>query len=67
VRKEIEWALDAGARTIPIWHNGFRYDETIDYGPGLAEFLSQCDYKYEDGSPESAITELLNYFGVTPS
>ncbi len=70
VRKEIEWALDAGVRTIPIWHNGFRYDESINPDPELQNFLKRhaIVVEKEDAKAyQSAIDELLNYFGVTPT
>ncbi len=70
VRKEIEWALDAGVRTIPIWHNGFRYDESINPDPELENFLKRhaIVVEKEDAKAyQSAIDELLNYFGVTPT
>ncbi len=72
VREEIRWALDAQARLIPIWHNGFderHLADMQDRYPELGAFFDKQAIKVEQENPaayDSAITQLLNRFGVMP-
>ena len=70
VCKEILWALEAGATIIPIWHNGFQYKGQPNLDPRIDEVLRNTHtIRVTDESAlgyETALIELLNFFGVTP-
>ncbi len=69
VQQEIAWAMDAGTRTIPIWHNGFVYNDGDSEDETLRRFLRSNAIVVERENAkayEGAILELLNYFGFTP-
>lgn len=72
VRQEIIWAIERGARTIPIFHNGFStmVDQAQNDYPELKAFLQRNAIIVEKENAkayEGAVIELLNYFGFTPS
>jgi hypothetical protein len=70
VLKEIQWALDASARTIPIWHSGFRFQPEASHPEWLTEFMQRNAIIVEQENTkayEGALIELFNYFGFTPS
>ena len=70
--KEIKWAIEAGLTIIPVWHNGFKFAkenwsqidiEVLDMLNGRNAIV----VKEESASGyNTAMTELLNRFGVTP-
>ncbi len=72
VKEEIGWALEAGLSIIPVWHNGFKYqsDQWQQLSPEIDHKLSNThaiEVKEESAlGYDTAITELLNRFGVTP-
>lgn len=71
VLKEIQWALEAGLSIIPVWHNGFKYQsDQWQLPPDIDHKLSNThaiEVKEESAlGYDTAITELLNRFGVTP-
>jgi hypothetical protein len=71
VVKEIEWALYWKKIIIPIWHNGYKYvlgrfpvrDEIVEIisRKNAIRVLEESASGYE-----TAIVELLNFFGITP-
>lgn len=70
VRDEIVWALAAGARIMPVWHNGFDdaalADLQVRY-PELEPFFARQAIRVEQENPiayEGAIIQLLNRFGM---
>ncbi len=70
VCKEILWALEAKATILPIWHNGFQYTGQYDLDPKIDDVLRNTHtIRVTDESAlgyETALIELLNFFGVTP-
>ncbi len=69
--KEIGWAIEAGLKIIPVWHNLFEYkQETWNVPPKTAEILTSTHsirVKEESASGyNTAMVELLNVFGITP-
>ncbi len=71
VQKEIEWAIEAGATIIPVWHNGFEYlsNEWSLSDQVNAVVSSKHAIKVLEESASGyykALVELLNRFGITP-
>jgi hypothetical protein len=71
VAKEITWALDAGLKIIPIWHNEFKYETgKWDLSPEIDNLLQNTHtirvLEESASGYEKALIELLNRFGVTP-
>lgn len=69
--KEIQWALEAGVKIIPVWHNGFVYNSADWTLPAEVETALQKTHTIrviEESALgyNNAIVELLNRFGVTP-
>ncbi len=68
VRQEIGWAMEAHARIIPIWHNGFNDAQLAEFQarfPG--EFYNKQAIRVEQENAlayEGAIIQLLNRFGM---
>lgn len=68
VPQEIEWALEAGARTIPIWHNEFKERDVSKYPDHIQTFLRRNAIIVEGNHAkayDNAIRDLLIYFGIT--
>jgi hypothetical protein len=71
--KEIEWAIEYGRKIIPIWHNGFEFkpDDWKSLPDGVSKVLGMTHtIRVTEESAlayHSAILELLNHFGITPS
>jgi hypothetical protein len=72
VRQEIRWALEAGARVIPIWHGGFSDARLAGFRaqyPQLGAFYDKQAIRIEQehtAAYEIAIIQLLNRFGMMP-
>jgi len=71
VREEIDWALEASATIIPIWHNRFAYKPgEIDLPPEIDRVLKNTHtirvLEESALAYNNAIIELLNRFGITP-
>ena len=71
VCKEIQWGLEAGLSIIPVWHNGFKYQsDQWQLPPDIDHKLSNThaiEVKEESAlGYDTAITALLNRFGITP-
>jgi hypothetical protein len=71
VKQEIEWALEAGATLIPIWHNRFKYESNQwNLSARVHNALSNTHtirvLEESALAYNNAIVELLNRFGVTP-
>jgi hypothetical protein len=67
IRDEIQWALEANARLIPVCHNGFRPEQNKH--DALTRFIRRNAIIVENENAKAynnAIIELLNYFGYTP-
>jgi hypothetical protein len=70
VRQEIQWAVEAGKRVIPIWHNRFDDANLISVQaqyPELAVFFERQAIRVEQETPlayDNAVTQLLNRFGI---
>lgn len=70
-RREIEWALQYERKIIPIWHNSFEYrTDEWDVSPAVHEAISSTNaIRVTEESALgyfTAITQLLNRFGITP-
>ncbi len=71
VRQEIEWALEANATIIPIWHARFKYEtNNWNLSPRVHHLLTNTHtirvLEESALAYNNAIVELLNRFGVTP-
>lgn len=71
VVKEIEWALEAGVKVIPVWHGGFSFRPGVYPLPVQIETLLQSTHTIrvlEESAVgyNNALVELLNRFGVMP-
>ncbi|PJF41104.1 MAG: toll/interleukin-1 receptor domain-containing protein [Chloroflexi bacterium] len=71
VLEEITWAIESNAVIIPIWHNGFVYNEDEwDIPAAINVVLSNTHtirvLEESALAYNNAIVELLNKFGVTP-
>jgi hypothetical protein len=72
VLREMEWALDAGAVIIPIWHNEFEYtsgkwENVPDSIDKILSTIHTIRVLEESAMGyNNAIVELLNRFGITP-
>jgi hypothetical protein len=70
--KEIGWAMDAGVKVIPIWHNGFSYKSGTwgNIPVRIDELLTKTHtIRVLEENPlayNTAMTELLNRFGIMP-
>ena len=71
VQQEIEWAVDANATIIPIWHARFKYaTNNWNLSPRVHHLLANTHtirvLEESALAYNNAIVELLNRFGVTP-
>jgi hypothetical protein len=72
VLRELKWALEAGLEIIPIWHNGFHYQDTdwsslsVEVQQVLTKTHTIRVLEESASGYNTAIVELLNRFGITP-
>ncbi|HEX2908775.1 MAG TPA: toll/interleukin-1 receptor domain-containing protein [Phototrophicaceae bacterium] len=71
VLREIQWAHEVGISIIPVWHNKFKYkSEKWQLPSEIDQKLANThaiEVKEESAlGYDTAITELLNRFGITP-
>ena len=68
--KEIQWAIQYQKSIIPIWHNGFEFDENEaqDIPSEVAIGRKHAIKVFEESALgyNTAIVELLNQFEITP-
>jgi hypothetical protein len=72
LHQELQWALEAGANIMPIWHNGFVYrpEDWSRLPQEVAQVLGTTHtirvLEESALAYNNAIVELLNRFGITP-
>ncbi len=69
--KEIQWALEANVKIIPVWHNGFVYNSAdwtlpLEVETALQKMHTIRVIEESALGYNNAIVELLNRFGLTP-